>query len=160
MSSSHDAEAGRRLAAEMLGGSTANQPSLEELLEQGAISITEYRQRISSSGGAAADGGFTLFPLAENASLAQSVDDDVHDAAAPGAPPCLFASRQQAERRAHARGLLVSPRIGDAVLFYSQLPAGPLDERTKHGACPVVSGSKLAANVWVWNRKVIYASGQ
>ena len=54
------------------------------------------------------------------------------------------------------RGLLVTPRRGDAVLFYNQLPDGSLDGRTRHGSCPVVRGRKMAANVWSWNRAAIY----
>jgi len=45
----------------------------------------------------------------------------------------------------------VKPKRGDALLFYSQLPDGTLDERSLHGGCPVLSGEKWAANVWVWN---------
>ena len=50
--SSSDADAGRRLAFEMLGGNAPPSigPSPEELLEQGAISIEEYRQRIAAGG--------------------------------------------------------------------------------------------------------------
>ena len=59
-------------------------------------------------------------------------------------------------RRKVRRGLLVTPRRGDAVLFYNQLPDGSLDGRTRHGSCPVVRGRKMAANVWSWNRAAIY----
>jgi prolyl 4-hydroxylase len=45
----------------------------------------------------------------------------------------------------------VPPRKGDAILFYSQTPDGTLDPSSFHGACPVLSGTKWAANLWVWN---------
>ena len=52
MMSSVDAQAGRQLAFEMLGGSDgAFGPSPEELLESGAIDIEEYRRRIAAGGG-------------------------------------------------------------------------------------------------------------
>ena len=50
-------------------------------------------------------------------------------------------------------GLLVSPRKGDALLFYSQTPTARLDPESYHGGCPVIQGTKWAANVWIWNRK-------
>eukprot|EP00937_MAST-01D_sp_MAST-1D-sp2_P005438 g5438.t1 len=45
----------------------------------------------------------------------------------------------------------VAPRRGDAILFYSQKPDGRLDPASLHGACPVLKGTKWAANLWVWN---------
>jgi prolyl 4-hydroxylase len=45
----------------------------------------------------------------------------------------------------------VPPRKGDAILFYSQHPDGRLDPRSLHGACPVLTGAKWGANLWVWN---------
>jgi prolyl 4-hydroxylase len=45
----------------------------------------------------------------------------------------------------------VPPRKGDAILFYSQTPDGTLDPNSLHGACPVLSGTKWGANLWVWN---------
>lgn len=45
----------------------------------------------------------------------------------------------------------VYPKRGDAILFYNQLPDGTLDHRALHGGCPVLQGTKWAANVWVWN---------
>mmetsp|Transcript_1215 Transcript_1215/g.1560 ORF Transcript_1215/g.1560 Transcript_1215/m.1560 type:complete len:502 (+) Transcript_1215:119-1624(+) len=47
--------------------------------------------------------------------------------------------------------LSVKPRKGDAILFYSQLANGTLDSMSMHGGCPVLSGDKWAANLWVWN---------
>jgi len=47
--------------------------------------------------------------------------------------------------------LAVTPKKGDAILFYSQLPDGTIDKNSLHGGCPVLSGTKWAANLWVWN---------
>ena len=47
--------------------------------------------------------------------------------------------------------LAVQPKKARAVLFYSQKEDGSVDERSLHGACPVVKGVKWAANLWVWN---------
>jgi 2OG-Fe(II) oxygenase superfamily len=43
------------------------------------------------------------------------------------------------------------PQALRAVLFYSQFPNGTLDPLSKHGGCPVLRGSKLAANLWTWS---------
>eukprot|EP00339_Tiarina_fusa_P021934 CAMPEP_0117010004 /NCGR_PEP_ID=MMETSP0472-20121206/8932_1 /TAXON_ID=693140 ORGANISM="Tiarina fusus, Strain LIS" /NCGR_SAMPLE_ID=MMETSP0472 /ASSEMBLY_ACC=CAM_ASM_000603 /LENGTH=630 /DNA_ID=CAMNT_0004712435 /DNA_START=85 /DNA_END=1977 /DNA_ORIENTATION=+ len=47
--------------------------------------------------------------------------------------------------------LAIRPHSSRAVLFYSQLPNGELDQASLHGACPVLDGQKYAANLWVWN---------
>jgi len=47
--------------------------------------------------------------------------------------------------------LAVRPHSSRAVLFYSQHPNGEVDNKSLHGACPVLSGQKYAANLWVWN---------
>lgn len=47
--------------------------------------------------------------------------------------------------------LAVRPKAGRAVLFYSQHADGHQDFQSHHGACPVLSGEKWAANLWVWN---------
>ncbi|CAK4085623.1 unnamed protein product [Aphanomyces euteiches] len=39
-----------------------------------------------------------------------------------------------------------------SVLFYHQLRDGTLDYKAEHGGCPVLEGTKWAANLWVWNR--------
>ena len=51
------------------------------------------------------------------------------------------------------RGLYVPPVRGNAVLFYSMVPDGRLDERSLHGGCrPRGSGvEKWGANQWIWN---------
>ena len=45
---------------------------------------------------------------------------------------------------------------GDAILFYSQKPDGSLDDASLHGACPVLKGKKMVANIWAWNRNAVY----
>jgi prolyl 4-hydroxylase len=47
--------------------------------------------------------------------------------------------------------LAVKPSKGRAVLFYSQHPNGAQDHMAYHGACPVLQGTKWAANLWVWS---------
>jgi hypothetical protein len=49
--------------------------------------------------------------------------------------------------------LAIQPHSSRAVLFYSQKPNGEADPASLHGACPVLSKSKFAANLWVWNSK-------
>lgn len=48
--------------------------------------------------------------------------------------------------------LAVRPQRAHAVLFYSQHPDGTLDRMSKHGGCPVIKGTKWAANLWIWNK--------
>jgi hypothetical protein len=48
--------------------------------------------------------------------------------------------------------LAVKPRRAHAVIFYSQYPDGVLDRNSLHGACPVIEGTKWAANLWIWNK--------
>lgn len=44
------------------------------------------------------------------------------------------------------------PVRGNAVLFYSIVPDGRLDERSLHGGCkPRNGGEKWGANQWIWN---------
>lgn len=47
--------------------------------------------------------------------------------------------------------LAITPRKGRAVLFYSQRPNGQEDKTVLHGGCPVLEGTKWAANLWVWS---------
>ena len=99
-------------------------------------------------------GGHTVFPFSRpTPNVSKAEHAGAHDAAVDGAPRCEFSGQQVAS------GLMVRPVIGDALIWYNQHPNGTLDGRVRHGACPVTRGEKVAANVWVWNRKVIYASG-
>jgi prolyl 4-hydroxylase len=47
--------------------------------------------------------------------------------------------------------LSVKPKKGNAILFYSQKD-GKLDPMALHGGCPVLKGTKWAANLWFWNQ--------
>jgi len=50
------------------------------------------------------------------------------------------------------RGIVVPPVQGNAVLFYSMVPDGRLDERSLHGGCKPKGGAeKWGANQWIWN---------
>lgn len=48
-------------------------------------------------------------------------------------------------------GLDVEPKIGKAVLFYSQLPDGNMDDWSHHAAMPVRVGEKWLMNLWTWD---------
>ena len=98
-------------------------------------------------------GGHTVFPFAARPHVGaeEKTLTDVAYAGDLDAPSCDFPNLKQ------RRGLLVRPRKGDALLFYSQTPDGSLDGRTRHGACPVHgSKAKAAANLWLWNRDARY----
>ena len=45
-------------------------------------------------------------------------------------------------------GLNVEPELGKAVLFYSQLPDGNMDDWSHHAALPVRKGEKWLMNLW------------
>jgi prolyl 4-hydroxylase len=47
--------------------------------------------------------------------------------------------------------LKVTPELGKAVLFYSQLPDGNMDDFSQHAALPVKDGEKWLINLWVWD---------
>lgn len=47
--------------------------------------------------------------------------------------------------------LHVEPKKGKAVLFYSQLPDGNMDDLSQHAAKPVRQGEKWLINLWVWD---------
>ncbi|KAG5123375.1 hypothetical protein AAZX31_11G048900 [Glycine max] len=49
-------------------------------------------------------------------------------------------------------GLRVRPRKGDALLFYSLLPNGTIDQTSAHGSCPVIKGEKWVATKWIRNQ--------
>lgn len=52
--------------------------------------------------------------------------------------------------------LIVKPEIGKAVLFYSLLPDGNMDERSQHTALPVTAGEKWLTNLWFWDPEMKY----
>lgn len=47
--------------------------------------------------------------------------------------------------------LMVTPEAGKAVLFYSQLPDGNMDDFSQHAAEPVRDGEKWLINLWIWD---------
>lgn len=49
------------------------------------------------------------------------------------------------------KGLEVTPEKGKAVLFYSQLPDGNMDDLSHHAALPINVGEKWLMNLWVWD---------
>jgi prolyl 4-hydroxylase len=49
-------------------------------------------------------------------------------------------------------GLSLTLPKGSAILFYSMLPDGNLDELSLHAGLPVQKGEKSIANLWVWDR--------
>jgi len=46
-------------------------------------------------------------------------------------------------------GLRVTPKRGNAVLFYSMLPDGNMDDLSQHSANPIIDGEKMLINLWV-----------
>jgi len=52
-------------------------------------------------------------------------------------------------------GLLAKPKVGKAVLFYSQLPDGNMDDWSHHAALPVRIGEKWLMNLWVWDPEYV-----
>ena len=50
-------------------------------------------------------------------------------------------------------GFKVTPKKGDAVLFYNLLPDGNGDDLALHAALPATEGEKWLANFWVWDPK-------
>lgn len=47
--------------------------------------------------------------------------------------------------------LKVKPEAGKAILFYSQLPDGNMDDFSQHAAKPVIRGEKWLINLWIWD---------
>jgi len=52
--------------------------------------------------------------------------------------------------------LNVKPEVGKAVLFYSLLPDGNMDDFSQHAATPVIEGEKWLINLWTWDPKFIF----
>ncbi|CAM8899986.1 unnamed protein product [Rhodiola kirilowii] len=74
------------------------------------------------------EGGETVFPLAkENFSV-------------PRSKYLLQCSKT---------GLVVKPKMGDALLFWSMKPDATPDETSMHGGCPVIKGTKWSATKWL-----------
>ncbi|KAJ8608561.1 hypothetical protein CTAYLR_005961 [Chrysophaeum taylorii] len=107
------------------------------------------------------EGGQTVFPLASRPrrpdleALDATVEDvDLRDAVTPER------SWQRSMVDDCYTKLAVRPKLARAILYYSQHPDGTLDLRAKHGGCPVLRGTKWAANLWVWNKPMPFGSSR
>jgi prolyl 4-hydroxylase len=47
--------------------------------------------------------------------------------------------------------LKITPKKGQAALFYSFLPDGNMDDLSQHAALPIRKGDKWLTNLWVWD---------
>jgi len=102
------------------------------------------------------DGGETVFPRGWPANLApserMSTSDAIASLRASERGNVLEHDSWEEKLVAQCRTRLsIRPHSSRAVLFYSQYPNGDVDPASLHGACPVLSGQKFAANLWVWN---------
>ena len=121
----------------------------DKLSEQPAFTPPQGSNRFATvvvyltSAGEPGDGGHTVFPFAGFVNGSESLDGVAFAGAVPGAPACSFPAPSTPKA---ARGMLIQPRRGDAILCYNQRPDGSLDGRARHGSCPVVRGTKRAMN--------------
>lgn len=105
------------------------------------------------------EGGETVFPNGKALDGSDKSHDEVLrelsgkgiDLAKMGIRPGSWEERLVVQCRSK---LAVKPCKTEAVLFYDQLPQGGQDEAHLHGGCPVLKGTKWAANLWVWNGNV------
>lgn len=101
-------------------------------------------------------GGETVFPKAWPPDLPEKdrvqLDDAIQQLRTSDSGHILQQGSWQEEMVAQCRTRLsVRPTAQRAVLFYSQHPNGAQDPMSFHGGCPVLSGTKLAANLWTWS---------
>ena len=96
------------------------------------------------------EGGHVMFPYATPTATSSKLDGVSFLQDASSAVKCDYPFHSQQQ------GLAVKPTKGDAILFYSQKPDGSLDDASLHGACPVLKGKKMVANIWAWNRNAVY----
>ncbi|KAL4109883.1 hypothetical protein PRIC1_001578 [Phytophthora ramorum] len=104
-----------------------------------------------------ARGGQTVFPLAD---MPEGIPADydhpanaARDYESAGAELFEPGSWEMDMVRKCSTKLASYPSKGGAVLFYSQRENGELDPLSLHGGCPVISGTKWGANLWVWNKR-------
>ncbi|KAL3940309.1 MAG: hypothetical protein SGBAC_005136 [Bacillariaceae sp.] len=102
------------------------------------------------------DGGETVFPHGWPADVPEKERLDKKTALAnlresPNSDVLKKGSWEESLVATCRSRLAVRPHSSRAVLFYSQHPNGEVDNNSLHGACPVLSGVKYAANLWVWN---------
>merc|ERR1712129_532301 len=91
------------------------------------------------------EGGQTVFPKAQSLTSPREV---------PAAASSLFSSGSWEKKMVTQcyTKLSVQPKKGNAILFYSQKGDGNIDQMALHGGCPVLNGTKWAANLWFWNQ--------
>lgn len=56
----------------------------------------------------------------------------------------------RAVNRSNRDGVRIKPQKGTAVLFYSLLEDGNVDDLSQHASEPVEDGEKFIANLWIW----------
>ena len=92
-------------------------------------------------------GGETVFVYGEPIHPVERLEDDegVEKARALGLTKDLTEGSWEEKMVGQCIGrLAVKPVKGRAVLFYSQLPDGRVDDMSLHGGCPVIEGTKWA----------------
>lgn len=102
------------------------------------------------------DGGETVFaegwPVGQPEAEHKPFDDALKELRASGEADVIARGSWEETMLAKCRSrLAIRPHSARAVLFYSQHPNGDPDQASLHGGCPVLSGTKWAANLWVWN---------
>ncbi|KAH8065340.1 hypothetical protein JL721_8299 [Aureococcus anophagefferens] len=111
-----------------------------------------------------AQGGQTVFPKAErpaNAAALPGVEArDVDDTIAALRDAMEVQTWEPKLVGQCYSKLAVRPARASAILFYSQRPDGTLDDYATHGGCPVLDGTKWAANLWVWNKAMPFGSSR
>lgn len=65
-------------------------------------------------------------------------------------------SFQRWQNSESGEALNVKPEVGKAVLFYSLLPDGNMDDFSQHAATPVIEGEKWLINLWTWDPKFVF----
>ena len=101
-------------------------------------------------------GGETVFPNAWPHDLPEEdrvpLDKAIAQLRESGDASMLKEGSWEEEMAAQCRTrLAVKPNATRAVLFYSQYPNGTKDDNALHGGCPVLKGTKIAANLWTWS---------
>mmetsp|Transcript_16382 Transcript_16382/g.29799 ORF Transcript_16382/g.29799 Transcript_16382/m.29799 type:complete len:524 (-) Transcript_16382:146-1717(-) len=91
-------------------------------------------------------GGFTVFPRADGVVPSR-------DPPADGLAMFKSGSWEHTVTKQCYSKLALPAKLGTAALFYSVTPDGQIDPSSHHGACPVLSGTKWGANIWLWNRQ-------
>jgi hypothetical protein len=99
-------------------------------------------------------GGETIFtrgwPANEPEEDHIQLDKAIQDLRSSGQALALEEGSWEEELAAMCRSRLrVQSKAGRAILFYSLSPNGRLDPSSEHAGCPVLSGTKFAANLWV-----------